>query len=369
MRIAVYIKIFPAGFNKGYNDFIVETTRQVIAAHPEHEFILLTDDTEDGLAKSFSNCSTAYLQYPSDNSLLWKWWLNITIPAVLKKIKADVFLASGFASSKVKIPQCMILPGLQYMHYPALFSKTQLFFLRRYTPGFLKKAKTVIVPSEQTQKILTDKFDTVTDKIFKLTCSINKSISDSKQKKTQFLKKLAGDKLFFLATGEHHTTEELLNLLKAFSVFKKMQQTNMLLIITGKTESDFNKHFDNYKYRKDVVLYQPVSHNEEIILTEAAYAAVIPAYYDDSAFYTICAMQCATPVITAARTASQEMAGDAALYFTSGDFNELASRMMYLFKDEEARKKLIEKERLIIAGHTPEKPGTLLWHAIEKAMA
>jgi glycosyltransferase involved in cell wall biosynthesis len=364
MRIAVYNKVFPAGFNKGYSDFIGETTRQVIAAHPEHEFILLTDDMVDDLAKSFSNCSTDYLQYPSDNSLLWKWWLNITVPAVLKKIKADVFLASGFASSKVKIPQCMILPGLQYIHYPALFSKTQLFFLRRYTPGFLKKAKTVIVPSEQIQKILKDKFDTEPRKIFKLTCSTNKNISDSKQKKTQLIKKMAGDKLFFLAPGEHHTNEELLNLLKAFSVFKKMQQTNMLLIITGKTESDFNKHFDNYKYRKDVVLYQPVSHNEEIILTEAAYAAVIPAYYDDSAFYTIKAMQCATPVIAATKTASQEMAGDAALYFTPGDFNELASRMMYLFKDEEARKKLIEKEKLVSAGYTTEKAATLLWQAI-----
>jgi glycosyltransferase involved in cell wall biosynthesis len=368
MRIAVYNKIFPAYFNKGYSDFIGETIRVVIAAHPEHEFILLTDDTQDGMAKSFSNCTTAYLQYPSENSLLWKWWLNITVPAVLKKIKADIFLASGFASSKVKIPQCMILPGLQYMHYPEMFSKTQLFFLRRYTPGFLKKAKTVIAPSEHMQKILKAQFETVPGNIFKLTCSINNSISGSRQKKTQLVKKLAGDKLFFLAQGEHHNTKELLNLLKAFSVFKKMQQSNMLLIITGKTENDFNKHIDNYKYRKDVILSQPVSHDEEIILTEAAYAAVVPASHDDSAFYTIRAMQCSTPVIAATKTASEEIAGDAALYFNSGDFSELASKMMYLFKDETGRKKLIEKGKVIIAEHTAEKSAVLLWHAIEKTM-
>ncbi|TMI65613.1 MAG: glycosyltransferase family 4 protein [Bacteroidetes bacterium] len=369
MRIAVYNKIFPAGFNKGYSDFIEETTRNVIAAHPEHEFILLTDDTEGDLAKPFSNCSTVYLQYPSDNSLLWKWWLNITVPAVLKKIKADVFIASGLVSAKLKIPQCMILPGLQHMHYPGMFSKTQLFFLRRYMRGFLKKANTVVVPSLQMQKILKDKFGIEPGKIFTLHCTPGKNISPGKQKKTQLIKKLAGDKSFFLAQGEHHTDEELLNLLKAFSGFKKMQQSNMLLIITGQAENSFNKHLDNYKYRKDVLLYQPTSHEEELMLAETAYAIVIPSYYDDSAFYTVRAMQCATPVIVAAKTASQEIAGDAALYFNPGDFSELASKMMYLFKDESARKKVIEKEKLVITGYTAEKSATLLWQAIEKAMA
>jgi glycosyltransferase involved in cell wall biosynthesis len=122
-------------------------------------------------------------------------------------------------------------------------------------------------------------------------------------------------------------------------VFKKMQQSNMLLIITGKAESNFNKHLDNYKYRKDVSLYQSTSHEEELMLAETAYAVVIPSYYDDSAFYTIRAMQCATPVIAAAKTASQEIASDAALYFNPGDFSELASKMMHLFKDESGRKK------------------------------
>ena len=369
MRIAVYNKIFPAGFNEGYNDFISETTRQVIAAHPEHEFILLTDDKEGDLAKSFSNCSTVYLQYPSDNSLLWKWWLNITVPAVLKKINADVFIASGFVSSKLKIPQCMILPGLQHMHYPGMFSKTQLFFLRRYMRGFLKKANTVVMPSLQMQKILKDKFNTESRKMFTLYCTSGKNILVDKQKKTRLVKKMAGDKLFFLAQGEHYTTEELLNLLKAFSVFKKMQQSNMLLIITGKAESNFNKHLDNYKYRKDVSLYQSTSHEEELMLAETAYAVVIPSYYDDSAFYTIRAMQCATPVIAAAKTASQEIASDAALYFNPGDFSELASKMMHLFKDESGRKKLIEKARLVTTGYTAEKSAALLWQAIEKAMA
>ena len=368
MRIAVYNKIFPAGFNKGYNDFVSETIRLVIAAHPEHEFILLTDDTENSPARSFSNCGTVYLQYPSENSLLWKWWLNITVPAVLKKIKADVFIASGFVSPKLKIPQCMILSGLQHMHYPHLFSKAQLFFLRRYMRGFLKKANTVVVPSQQMQEILKNKFDNKPGKIFTLRCISGKNIPDNKQTKSKLLKKLAGDRSFFLAQGEHHTTEELLNLLKAFSLFKKMQQSNILLIITGKAENNFNKHLDNYKYKNDIILYQQATPEEEFILVEAAYAVVLPSYHDNSAFYATRGMQSARPLIAAAKTASQEIAGDAALYFKPGDFSELASKMMWLYKDEEGRKKLIEKAKLVISGHSAENAAALLWQSIEKAM-
>ena len=69
------------------------------------------------------------------------------------------------------------------------------------------------------------------------------------------------------------------------------------------------------------------------------------------------------------KTASQEIAGDSALYFNPGDFSELASKMMWIYKDEEGRKKLIEKAKLVISGHTAENSAALLWQAIEKAMA
>jgi UDP-N-acetylglucosamine 2-epimerase len=235
--------------------------------------------------------------------------------------------------------------------------------------GFLKKTQSVIVPSAYIRKMATEKYTLVEKKI--TTISFNGNIKRGQAKKKLqpgIAEKISDGKLFFLAIAEQHFADELVGLLKAFSKIKKMQQTNMRLVISGKPDKNFQEQLNNYKYRADVIIHQPANFDEIKQLCEAAYAVVLPSGFDDAGVYCISALQSGVPVVCIKGTASEQTAGNAALFFEKDDYTGLASCMMKLYKDEEGRKKLIEKGKLVIEKLNAERPEILLWQAIEKAI-
>jgi hypothetical protein len=90
---------------------------------------------------------------PARHPLLWKLWYDFRIPSVLKKYKADIFVScDGFCSLTTKIPQCLVLHDLAFLHYPSFINRSHLLFYKRYTPKFLEKAGSVATVSEFSKK-------------------------------------------------------------------------------------------------------------------------------------------------------------------------------------------------------------------------
>jgi len=63
----------------------------------------------------------------------------------------------------------------------------------------------------------------------------------------------------------------------------------------------------------------------------------------------------------------QEIAKDAALFADATSYNDIADKMMMLYKDETLRKQLIEKGRLTAGQYSWNKTADLLWKSIVKA--
>lgn len=136
--------------------------------------------------------------------------------------------------------------------------------------------------------------------------------------------------------------------LKAFSQFKKWQQSNMQLILWGDILHDkrIQDMLQTYKYRDDVKLIGNT-------LNDAGYADVLASCMtmiclpgvDETGVILAEALQCDTPVIAAKTGALTETGGDAVLYYNPADIKALAANMMNLYKDEKLRHTLISKGR------------------------
>jgi hypothetical protein len=91
--------------------------------------------------------------------------------------------------------------------------------------------------------------------------------------------KYTGGTEYFLYTGPIYPPDPLITLLKAFSHFKKWQQSNMKLVMAGSVNRKTGKlkeKLATYKYREDVIIIEnPVT---ELLheLAAAAYAPVVP---------------------------------------------------------------------------------------------
>lgn len=373
MIIAVNTRFLLADYLEGYGNFIYETFQRITKQHPEHEFIFIFDRPYDKRFVFGENVKTVVTGPAARHPLLWKLWYDVRVPAVLKKYKADVFVScDGFCSLHTKVPQCLVVHDLSFLHYPGAIKKSHLLFYKRYTPKFLGKAEAIATVSEFSKEDIITQYKTDAakiDVIFSGAKEIFRPITDEEKAITK--NNYTEGKEYFVYAGAIHPRKNLITLLKAFSVFKKRQQTNMKLVLIGRLAwkyESFKEELKFYKYRNDVVMTGYVEQAELVQLIGSAYGLVYPSLLEGFGVPVLEAMKCHVPVITSSNSSMQEIAKDAALYADAGSHTAIADKMMLLYKDENRRKELIKKGREIASQYNWDKTADLLWQSIVKAM-
>ncbi len=372
MRIAVNTRFLLNDYMEGYGYFVYETFRRITNDHPEHEFIFIFDRPVDKRYVFGKNVKPVVAGPPARHPLLWKFWYDVKVPAVLRKYKADVFVScDGFCSLTTKVPQCMVIHDLAFLHFPAFYKISHAAFYKRYTPKFFKKAGSIVTVSEFSKQDILSQYHTASSGINVVYNAARETFHPlSEEAKETTKERYTAGKEYFLYAGAIHPRKNLINLLKAFSVFKKRQQSNMKLLLAGRLAwkyESFLEQLKTYKYRDDVVMTGYLEEKELVKVTGSAYALVYPSLLEGFGVPVLEAMGCHVPVITSVNSAMQEIAKEAALYADPGNYNDIADKMMLLYKDENLRKRLIKKGSEIVTLYSWDKTAALLWQSILKA--
>lgn len=304
------------------------------------------------------------------NTILLQYWLNYKIPALLRKHKAEVLVnMNGMCSLRTKLPQSMLVHDLSFLQDPGLLKKTQVRFLKRFTPKFLAKAKNIVTLSQFHRSFIIDQYKVDPGKIDTIYPGIGKIFTPVSFEERELIKeKYAEGREYFVCIGSAGLNSNLVNLLKAFSFFKKRQKSNMLLLIAGKTDEQFKQDLKTFKFRNEVKLLENLSNEEVAKVTAAAYAMIHPASYDAFATVPLGAVQCKVPVLCSNTAVMTEFLDNAALYFNSEDLRDIAEKMMLVFKDEDMAKRLVKAGEMQCRDYDWEKTAGLLWQSILKAI-
>jgi glycosyltransferase involved in cell wall biosynthesis len=188
--------------------------------------------------------------------------------------------------------------------------------------------------------------------------------------KERIREKFTGGKEFFIYIGALQPRKNLVNLLKAFSLFKKRQKSEMKLVFSGRLawkNNEFIELLKTYKFRDDVVLTGYLPEQELVSLLGAAYAMVYPSFFEGFGVPVLEAMKCHVPALTSKDSSMEEIGEDGALYFDPNDVKDMGEKLMLIYKDENLRSGLIEKGKEISKKYSWEKTADLLWEAIEEA--
>lgn len=373
MVIVVDTRFLLNNHEEGYAYFIYENFRHIVSTNPDHDFIFVFDRLYETNFLLGKNIKTAIVSPVASGPLFWKFWYDVRIPALLKKHKADVFVAtSDICSLTTRIPQCLLLHDLSFLHSPFFGKKSHATFYKRYTQKFLNKVRSIVVPSSFSKQTITQHYEVDLKKLVVMPYAVNdmfRTVDDAER--SEIKNKLTGGKEYFVNTAIIHPRENLVNLLKAFSIFKKRQASNWKLVFTGKPGAaykDFTEGLKTYKYRSDVVLAGDLTEKEKSRILGSAYALVHPSFDKDFAMPVLEAMRSNVPVITSNDSSMQEMAQDAALNCNPEQQNDIAEKMMLLYKDENLRQRLIEKGRTIAEQYDWKKSSDALWQGIVNAV-
>jgi glycosyltransferase involved in cell wall biosynthesis len=353
--------------------FGYECFKRIAAFNPTHEFVFICDRSFEQEFIAQKNITSLIIETPIKTSIAWQFWHNYKLPALLKKYKADVLVnVNGFCSLRTKIPQSLVVRDLIFLHYPEFVSKNHLSIYKKTTPLSLSKAKKIITISQSAKEELIKKYKINDKKIDAVYNGINEMYKPIDWKEKELIKeKYSENKEFFLYSGAVEKINNVMALVKAFSFFKKRQKSNMQLLIASNSSLQFQylaESLKTYKYRTDVKMLENLPVKELAKITATAYSFITPALFENSGDSLLQAMKCNVPVIASNISIFNEIAADAALYADQNNFENIADKIMLIFKDEKKRDELIEKGKRQVQLFNWDKTANLLWKAIQETV-
>ncbi|MCF8301684.1 MAG: glycosyltransferase family 4 protein [Bacteroidales bacterium] len=373
MRIAVNTRLLLKNKLEGIGWFTYETLKRITEQHPEHQFFFIFDRDYDDEFVFSSNVTPVKIGPQARHPILYYTWFNISIPIMLRKLKADLFLSTdGYLSLTTKVKSVNVFHDLNFEHYPEDLPWIERKFYRHFFPKYAHKATRIATVSHFSRRDIVkqyhvepDKIDVVYNGANNLYEPLNNEIKDkTRQEFTE-------NSDYFIFIGALHPRKNLVNLFKAFDQFKSKDEKAIKLLIVGAKKwwtPEIRDTYENMRYRKDVVFAGRLNPEKLRNAMGSALALTYVSYFEGFGIPIVEAFYCDTPVITANVTSMPEVAGDAALIVDPFKPDQIAHAMNKIATDNKLRDDLIQKGRQRRKMFTWQKSAERLWNTIEKAL-
>ncbi len=313
---------------------------------PDHQYFIIFDYTPAADWKAVEGATILVLKPHADNAASRALWYDLRLPALLSAHKIDVFLGTaGYISLRSPVKQVLMLNDVLCGEPSPTATGWPGGWYRRRLPAMLAKATHVIMPTQAQADRYPKPMQSTRYHIVPACPLSPVPIPASESEKEKVKQRLTGDTEFFACREGWQTLEDAMELLLAFSAFKKRLLSGMKLVLMGTPppEKDWAEKLRTYRYRSDVVVVpEETDPGEEQNYLSAAWALIhLPAATRTR--YLQKALCMGVPVITWPHAILKELAGDAAMYCSDAPGETLAQNLMRIYKDEKMRGELIKK--------------------------
>lgn len=330
----------------------------LLQASLEHQFFLVFDQNPPARLRSMKDITLLVLKPKADSAATRALWYDLRLPALLSGHKIDLFLgAAGYISLRSPVKQVLLLHDALGGEWAPSATGWPGTWFRRRLPAMMEKASLVITG---TRAQMSEFLPVAKPKHTAVIAACNGFAIEShpdEATRDETRHRIAGGTPYLLCREGWETPDDGIELLLAFSAFKKRQQTGMKLVLLGNppAEKVWEEKLGTFRYREDVVVLRTPDSNEELIkILCSAYALIhLPAVAKLN--YLQAAFHCGVPVITWPLPSIVELAGDAALYCTDAPGETVAQNMMRIYKDENMRAALIKRGWECSLGWNPQK--------------
>jgi len=373
LRIAVNTRLLLPGKLEGIGWVAFETLKRITTAHPEHEFFFIFDRKYDQRFIFSSNITPVVAGPQARHPLLYYIWFEHTIPRILKKIGADLFLSpDAYLSLHTDVPSVPVFHDLNFEHYPEDLPFFERRYYRYFFPRYARKARHIVTVSEFSKRDIMNLYEIPSPKITVVYNGANERFTPVEESvKEETRRRLSGGAPYFIFVGALHPRKNLARLFRAFDLFKKNTGSGARLLVVGNRKywtADIRKAYEGMMHAGEVIFSGRMSAEDLHKAVASALAMAYVSYFEGFGLPIIEAFRCDTPVITANVTSMPEVAGDAALLVDPFSVNDIARGLAQLAADRELRQDLIMKGRERSGHFTWERSASGLWEVIDKVM-
>jgi len=373
LRIAVNTRLLIEKKLEGIGWFTFETLKRITKAHPEHEFIFLFDRPYSEKYVFNSNVKAVKLFPPARHPFLWYTYFEYSVPYALKRYKADAFISpDGHIPVNPSVKTLNVMHDINFEHRPQDLPFLVREYYRRHFPKFATNATRLATVSEYSKQDLVNTYKLDPGKIDVVYNGCNELYSPSEeelQKRTR--NKYSSGRPYFLYVGSMHPRKNVVNLLRAFELFKRNTNSDMKLVMVGEYmwgSGEIGELLQKLTSKNDIFFLGKVKSEELKNILGAAYALTYVPFFEGFGIPILEAFASDLPVIASGVTSLPEVAGDAALYVEPDSIESIAGAMAQLTNDPLLRTKLVEAGRKQKLKFSWDKTADLLWKSFEKTV-
>jgi glycosyltransferase involved in cell wall biosynthesis len=277
---------------------------------------------------------------------------HIVIPDVLKNIKADVLHSPYFMIPLVPTNTKMIITIHDLMP----------FIFREYLPpskmrNFFPIYRSIVNRTARfCDHIITDSKHSAKDIVHLLGVSPSKitiiyPAADEGFKPldgidpSPVLSKYNIERPYLLFVGRQEFNKNIPGIVEAFIEVRLKGHNVQLVMITepGRFYKQMEPILKEEGLEDSVIVTGIIPHEDLYIIYSAAYALLIPSYYEGFGLPAIEAMSCRVPIIVSDRSSLPEVAGDAGLYVDPDREDIIADAIIKLLTDKGLRNEYAER--------------------------
>jgi glycosyltransferase involved in cell wall biosynthesis len=373
MRIAVNTRLLLSGKLEGIGWFSFETLKRITLANPGHEFLFLFDRPFSAEFIFSRNITPIVLSPQARHPFLWHAWFEYSLPGILKKTRAELFLSpDGFLSLSTGISSLPVIHDINFIHRPDFHPWLTGKYYNRYFPRFARTAKRIATVSEYSKNDISRSFGISPDRIdvvYNGAGLIYKPLHEPE--KAAVKNDLTGGKDYFLYSGSLNRRKNICRLLEAYDLFRNQTGYETKLVLAGSMMHKYpgiDRTHSAMTFGKDVIFTGHLEPSRLRMIYGAALALVYIPFFEGFGIPVLEAMNCDIPVITSNCTSLPEIAGNAALLVDPDDTGSVVDALNRVASDTELRKSLVERARVRRTAFSWDQTAGLLWQSMLKAI-
>lgn len=278
------------------------------------------------------------------------FWEEVSLPNILKDENLNVYhvpqngvgLPSHISSSAV-----ITLHDIIPLRMPETVSDRYLKIFNNDMKKIIDKVQGIITVSNFSKDDIAKEFNYPKEKIFVTHLAaedIYKPLDKIQCK--DFLKiKYSIHDNFILYVGGFSPRKNIIGLIEAFSILKKIYKDSLKLVIVGKHGISYEKYKNRtieLGIKNDVLFPGFIPLNHMPIFYNASEMLAYPSFYEGFGLPPVEAMACGTPVVASNCTSIPEILGDSALLINPENIYEIKDAMFNVLTDLDLKLKLSE---------------------------
>ncbi len=370
MNIAVNCRLLQKDRLEGIGWFMYETLLRITRDHPEHKFFFLFDREYDSEFIFSDNITPVIVGPPTRHPLLWYVWMEWKIPAVLKKIKADLFFSpDGYLPLKSKVPSVPVIHDINFAHRPQDLPFWPRLYYNFFFPRFARKAMRICTVSEYSKIDIHKTYKVDLPLIHVVYNGANTLFSPIGETEKQSIRdQYTQGQAYFIFIGSLHPRKNLNNLIRAYDKFITKTGSNIKMLIVGSAMWKREKASKNLigQHNESRIIFTGRLESEELgKVLSAALALTFVPWFEGFGIPVLEALYAHVPVLTSTETSLPEVGGEAALYAHPGNIEEIAAKMELIANDPVLRNNLINLGKEQKIKFSWDKTAEKVWNCLE----